>query len=202
MAMSLRIVVPPHPLIAHWLTVLRCATTPAPLYATGLDELGKWLSYEALRDWLPHRSEEVITNNGTVKGQVIENKIPLLAIPINQGGFELWYGARTVLPNANSCIEGLPNFIDRDAGLIVFIDQIASGKRLLETLLALKEKNVESKRIRVVTALASKPGLQKIGEEIADLTIYSGCIDPDLNENGEIIPGIGKPFLRLNTRSS
>ena len=47
MAKTLRVVVPPHPLIAHWLTVLRHAGTPAALFATGMEELGRWLSYEA-----------------------------------------------------------------------------------------------------------------------------------------------------------
>ena len=62
MAMTLRVVVPPHPLIAHWLTMLRIEETPPPLYATGLSELGKWLTYEALRDWLPHRREAIKTS--------------------------------------------------------------------------------------------------------------------------------------------
>ena len=50
MAMSLRVVVPPHPLIGHWLTMLRHRETPPALYATTLHELGRWLTSEALRD--------------------------------------------------------------------------------------------------------------------------------------------------------
>ena len=61
MAKTLRVVVPPHPLIAHWLTMLRHVGTPPSLYRTALEELGRWLTYEALRDWLPHRREEVHT---------------------------------------------------------------------------------------------------------------------------------------------
>jgi len=53
MSMSLRVIVPPHPLISHWLTILRNPTTPEILYATGLEQLGTWLTYEALRDWIP-----------------------------------------------------------------------------------------------------------------------------------------------------
>ena len=44
MSMSLRVVVPPHPLIAHWLTVLRDQQTPSPLFATAMAELGHWLT--------------------------------------------------------------------------------------------------------------------------------------------------------------
>ena len=44
MAMSLRVVVPPHPLIGHWLTMLRHQETPPALYATAMHELGRWLT--------------------------------------------------------------------------------------------------------------------------------------------------------------
>ncbi len=200
MTMTLRVVVPPHPLIAHWLTMLRNATTPAPLYATGLEELGRWLSYEAIRDWLPHRDEEVKTPETNTKGTVIEYSVPLLAIPIKQGGFELWQGARKVLPNPFLCIDGVPDSIEANAGVVIFISQIASAKKLLETLKLLKAQNVESRRIRVITAIASSPGLKNLGESIPDLTIYTACIDPELSQNETVIPGIGNPSLRLNTR--
>jgi hypothetical protein len=53
MAMTLRVVVPPHPLIGHWLSVLRDRhTPPAPLCHRHRNELGRWLTYEALRQWL------------------------------------------------------------------------------------------------------------------------------------------------------
>ena len=65
MSMSLRVIVPPHPLISHWLTILRNPTTPEILYATGLEQLGTWLTYEALRDWIPSKKEQITTSSGT-----------------------------------------------------------------------------------------------------------------------------------------
>ena len=35
MAMSLKVIVPPHPLIKHWLSILREKNTPNILYSTG-----------------------------------------------------------------------------------------------------------------------------------------------------------------------
>ena len=89
MAMSLRVVVPPHPLIAHWLTVLRDTGTPSPLFATAVLELGRWLSYEALRDWLPQRQVVVHTPLATSEGQVVDATAPLLAIPLLPAGLGL-----------------------------------------------------------------------------------------------------------------
>ncbi len=200
MAMTLRVVVPPHPLIAHWLTMLRNASTPPPLYAKALEELGRWLTYEALRDWLPNRSEEVTTPSSVTKGFVIEHNIPLLAIPNLPGGLELWHGAREVLPNAQLCIGGIPIKIENNAGMIIYQDQICTGNELLKVLNALKNQEIESRRIRIITALASNPGLKNIGENYPDLNIFCACIDPELTNDGIINPGIGKPSLRLSTR--
>ncbi len=202
MGMTLKVVVPPHPLIAHWLTMLRDINTPAPLYAKGLEELGKWLTYEALRDWLPHQKQQVITTQGKSDGTVIAANIPLLALPQIPGGLELWYGARKVLPNAHLCLGGVPNCIDKNAGIIIFLDQILDGADLIKTLTLLNKQNIESRRIRVISALSSRPGLQRVGQEIQDLNIFCACIDAEITDNGEISPGIGNPSLRLNTKTS
>ncbi|MEO6860040.1 MAG: uracil phosphoribosyltransferase, partial [Microcoleus sp.] len=53
MALQLRVYVPPHPLIRHWLAVARDAATPSVLFRSAMTELGRWLAYEAIRDWLP-----------------------------------------------------------------------------------------------------------------------------------------------------
>ena len=59
MAKTLHIVIPPHPLIGHWLSILRIDSTPGPIYSTALEQVGKWLTYEALRDWIPHSKTEI-----------------------------------------------------------------------------------------------------------------------------------------------
>ena len=92
--MSPRVVAPPHPLIGHSLTLLRDGATPSPLFATAMAELGRWLSYEALRDWLPHRRVTVETPLGQSEGQVVDPEIPLLVIPVLRGGLGLWQGGQ------------------------------------------------------------------------------------------------------------
>ncbi len=200
MGMTLKVVVPPHPLIAHWLTVLRSRSTPAPVYSTALEELGRWLTYEALREWLPFRKEILKTPYGEVEGTFIEFGVPLISILLLPGGLDLWEGGRKVLPNSQRFINDVPKDVASNEGVIIYIDQIATGERLKSTLDLLKKQSVESKRLRIITALASNPGLKTIGERFPDLTIYTSSIDPEITENGEISPGIGNPFLRLNTR--
>ena len=78
--------------------------------------------------------------------------------------------------------------------------RITTGEKILKDLKILKASEVDSRRIRVITAIASSPGLKKIGENIQDLNIYCACIDPELLSEREINPGIGDPSLRIKTR--
>ena len=199
--MSLRVVVPPHPLIGHWLTMLRHRDTPPALYATALQELGRWLTYEALREWLPHRKESVPTPLAETEGTVVEAAVPLVAIPALPAGLELWQGARSVLPDACLCLNGVPSNIEANAGVILFVDQIADGTAVLNQLRQLQSLGVDGRRLRLITALCSSPGLKLLGEEIPDLTLHTACIDAELDPEGRIKPGIGDPVRRLNLRS-
>lgn len=200
MAMSLKIIVPPHPLIAHWLTMLRNISTPIPIYGMALEQIGKWLTYEAIREWLPTRIEEIETTQGKTEGIIVENRVPLLAVPKLPAGLHLWQGAKDILPNANLCLGGIPMTIEDNAGIIIYIDQITNGESVLRDLSLLDEKNINLQRIKIITVIASSPGLKKIAEKYSNLTIYAACIDAELNQEGEISPGIGNPTTRINTR--
>ena len=200
MAMSLRVVVPPHPLIGHWLTMLRHRETPPALYATALQELGRWLTYEAMRDWLPHRRDMVPGIEGDIEGTIVEASVPLIAIPVLPAGLELWQGGRSVLPEASLCLGSCPQEIEGNAGVILFVDQISDGETTLKLLQELQSKGVDGRRLRLITALCASPGLKLLGEAIPALTLHTACIDEDLGEQGEIRPGIGDPLRRLNLR--
>ena len=202
MAMTLRVVVPPHPLIGHWLSVLRDRRTPAPLYGTATAELGRWLTYEALRDWLPHRPISVETDRACCEGQVVDVSVPILAIPLCPEGLGLWDGANAVLPAARvqhlHCGQPLPlASIDSRSGVLVFAAEVGIDGELDALLAALRERGVSGPRLRVITALAASPGLKRLGETFADLTLYTACIDPELSADGCISPGIGQVSERL-----
>jgi uracil phosphoribosyltransferase len=214
MGMTLRVVVPPHPLIAHWLTLLRDRSTPAPLFATAMTELGRWLTYEALRDWLPQRRVEVETPFGRTEGHVVDARVPLLAVPVLRGGLGLWQGAQTVLPaaavshvgvaagapggEAHWYLDDLPERIGPNVGVLVFLPVLASGATLLAVIERLRQRGVEpGDRLRVITSVASAPGLRQVGERENDLTLYCSCIDPELDEQRRVLPGFGDAARRL-----
>ena len=213
MGMTLRVVVPPHPLIGHWLTVLRDRHTPAPLYGSALAELGRWLSYEALRDWLPQRSVSLETSQGQAEGQVVDPDVPLLALPLLRAGLGLWQGAQAVLPQASVAhllaapggpdgtasllLDPLPAHLPERLGVLVFTAQLSDGADLVAALERLEAAGVSGERLRVISGLCASPGLKRVGDRFPWLTIYTACIDAELAADGAIVPGIGAPALRL-----
>ena len=213
MPSSFRVVVPTHPLVAHWLTVLRDKQTPSPLFATAMKELGRWLTYEAARDWLPQRNITVETPLASCEGQVMDPTTPVLAIPILRAGLGLWAGGQDVLPHArvahmgvmrdeataqaSSYLDRMPKRIGERVGVMVFDPMVATGGSLAVVLRQLKERGVHGSRLRVITALASSPGLKNLAEEFQDLTLYTGCIDAELDERRYIVPGLGDAGDRL-----
>ncbi|MFQ6537213.1 MULTISPECIES: uracil phosphoribosyltransferase [Aphanothece] len=202
MGMTLRVVVPPHPLIGHWLSVLRDRSTPPALYATATLELGRWLTYEALRDWLPQRTIPIPGCQGDTEGSIVDPAVPILALPVLRAGLGLWDGARAVIPAARVLHvdrhgRTLPDSIETRCGVLVFTPEIASGDSLANLLDALAQRSVTGERLRVITALASSAGLKLLGERCPTLTIYTACIDAGLSPSSAIDPGIGNVEERL-----
>jgi uracil phosphoribosyltransferase len=207
MAMALRVVVPPHPLIGHWLSVLRDQQTPPPLYATAMGELGRWLTYEALRDWLPHRPVALQTPLASCEGQVVDASVPLLALVCLRAGLGLWQGAQAVVPAAmvgHLRLAGerligldLPDAVSASCGVLLFWPELAEPEPLLAVLDHLASLGVGGARLRLITAVAARPALHPVGERHGDLSLYCGAIDPDLDGQGRIVPGLGPIAERL-----
>jgi uracil phosphoribosyltransferase len=213
MSKTLRVVVPPHPLIGHWLTLLRDEQTPPALFATAMAELGRWLTYEAMRDWIPYQRVPVKTPLANTEGTVVDGSIPMLAVPVLRAGLGLWEGARPVLPTAavahmgfqrdeanaeaRCYFNGLPEQIPANAGVLVFEPMVATAGTLLQVLELLEAKGVHGERVRVISVLAASPGLKRLGERYSDLTIYTGCIDAELDAANRILPGLGDAGDRL-----
>ena len=216
MSKTLRVVVPPHPLIGHWLTLLRDAETPPALFATAMAELGRWLTYEAMRDWIPYQRVPVRTPLASTEGTVVGGAVPMLAVPVLRAGLGLWEGARPVLPTAavahmgfardeqsgqaRCYYDGLPEQVPANAGVLVFEPMVATAGTLIQVLERLEAKGVSGPRVRVISALAAAPGLKTLGERYGDLTLYTGCIDADLDGQWRILPGLGDAGDRLYGR--
>ena len=197
--MSLKVIVPPHPLIKHWLSILREKNTPNILYSTGYEQLGKWLTYEALRNWLPYKKEIINTHNGEAEGLFINNDYPIKVFAKMPEGLSLWYGSKEVTPNSTLLLGETPKRIEDNEGIIIFSGQITAISNPIKTLKLLNKSGVDNNRILLIAPICSNKGLNEIAKLFPDQVIYTSCIDEEDEKTNLLKPGIGDPLLRLST---
>ncbi|XP_050213162.1 uracil phosphoribosyltransferase [Mercurialis annua] len=199
--------VPPHPLIKHWVSVLRNEQTPCPIFKNALAELGRLLMYEASRDWLPTITGEIQSPMGVASVEFVDPREPVAVIPILRAGLALAEHASSILPATKTYHIGvsrneetlqpliylnkLPEKFPQDARVFVVDPMLATGGTIVAALDLIKERGVENRQIKVISAIAAPPALQKLSEKFPGLHVYTGIIDPTVNDKGFIVPGLG-----------
>lgn len=207
MSIQLRIYVPPHPLIKHWLTVARDRNTPTVLFKSAMTELGRWLTYEASRDWLPTQEITVETPLTSCQGTVVNPEQPLVVVPILRAGLALLEGAQTLLPLASiyhlglsrneetlepSCyLNNLPEKFASETRVLILEPMLATGGSIMTAMAEITSRGVDPSYIRVISVVAAPPALQKLSAEYPSLNIYTAIIDQGLDDRGFIVPGLG-----------
>ncbi|KAF7145571.1 hypothetical protein RHSIM_Rhsim04G0162200 [Rhododendron simsii] len=199
--------VPPHPLIKHWVSVLRNEQTPCPIFKNAMAELGRLLIYEASRDCMPTITGEIQSPMGVASVDFIDPREPVAVIPILRAGLALAENASSVLPALKTYHLGisrdeetlqptvylnkLPDTFPEGSRVFVVDPMLATGGTVVAALDLIKERGVDNTQIKVVSAVAAPPALQKLSEKFPGLQVYAGIIDPTVNEKGFIIPGLG-----------
>ena len=207
MTLQLRIYVPPHPLIQHWLGVARDAATPSALFRSAMTELGRWLTYEAIRDWLPTVEMTVSTPVGPSQATFINPDEPLVVVPILRAGLALLDGAQALLPLASiyhlgfmrdeetlaaSCyLNKLPEQFDPQTRVLITDPMLATGGTAMAAMAELTQRGINPASVRIIAVVAAPPALQKLSEAYPALNIYAAAIDEGLNDRGFIVPGLG-----------
>ncbi|MGK7894307.1 MAG: uracil phosphoribosyltransferase [Xenococcus sp. (in: cyanobacteria)] len=207
MSLQLRVYVPEHPLIKHWLAVARDVNTPSVLFKSAMSELGRWLTYEATRNWLPTVETNVQTPLTTCDATFVNPEIPMGVVPILRAGLALLDGAQNILPVASiyhlglsrnestleaSCyLNNLPERFPPQTKILILEPMLATGGSIMMAMQEITSRGVEPKEIRIVSVVAAPPALRKLGETYTDLEIYSAIIDEGLNSKGYIVPGLG-----------
>lgn len=207
MAPQLRVFVPPHPLIKHWLGVSRDANTPSTLFRTAMTELGRWLTYEAIREWLPTIETSIETPLAPSPATFINPEVPVAIVPILRAGLALMEGAHSLLPLASiyhvgfvrneetleaSCyLNKLPDQLSEDTRILISEPMLATGGTIMAMMEELVQRGVNPGFVRIISVVTAPVALQKLAEAYPTLNIYAACIDEGLDENGYIVPGLG-----------
>ena len=207
MTLQLRVYVPPHPLIKHWLGVARDAGTPAVLFKSAMTELGRWLTYEAVRDWLPTLDLMVETPLAPCPATMINPEVRIAVVPILRAGLALLEGAQTLLPLAStyhlglvrneetleaSCyLNKLPQQFPPNTRVLITEPMLATGGSIMMAMTELLQRGIDPALTRIISVVAAPPALQKLSAAYPGLIIYTATIDEAVNSQGFIVPGLG-----------
>ena len=213
MTQQLRVYVPPHPLIKHWLAVARDAATPSVLFRSAMTELGRWLTYEAAREWLPTQETTVQTPLDTCEATFIDTQVPIAVVPILRAGLGLLEGAQTLLPLPSvyhlglvrdektlqpMCyLNKLPDKFDPQTRVLITDPMLATGGSIMAAMAELTQRGIDPTLTRIICVVAAPPALQQLSEFYPGLIVYTASIDEGINEQGFIVPGLGDAGDRI-----
>lgn len=195
------------PLSRHKLATLRDESTPTSLFRQAMHELALILTSEATRD-MPTRTVSVQTPLALAEAQEISN--PVCLVPVLRAGIGMLDGALALLPQATVGFMGL--FRDEETAepveyyvnlpqnlgdyLVIVLDpMLATGGSLSATISKLKDEGAAW--ISCIHAVAATPGVERISREHPDARLFSAALDPELDENAFIVPGLGDAGDRL-----
>lgn len=207
MTLQLRVYVPEHPLIKHWLSIARDVNTPSVLFKSAMAELGRWLAYEATRTWLPTVESMVQTPLTQCPGTFVDPQVPMGIVPIMRAGLVLVEEVQKVLPVAaiyhlglarnestlepNCYLNKLPESFDPQTRIVILEPMLATGGSIMMAMKEITNRGVQPDLIRVISVVAAPPALRQLSENYPGLEIYTAIIDEGLNNKGYIVPGLG-----------
>lgn len=197
-----------HPLISHKLTHIRRKETTSKEFKEYLDEITRLMAYEVLKD-IKLEEVEIETPIAKTIGHKISEKVNLY--PILRAGQGMVEGFTTTIPSARVGHIGMyrdektlqpveylfkyPKDTEKDTYNIIIDPMLATGGSAIAAIDKLKEKGIEN--LKFVALLGSQAAIDAITSKHPDVEIFISAIDPELNEKGYIVPGLGDAGDRI-----
>ena len=190
-----------HSLVAAKMSVLRDKTTTTVQFRRALEQIAILLLTEASKNWLT-RAIEINTPLAPMRGASLAR--PVVFAPILRAGLGLLEGMLRVIPDAEIGHIGLyrdevtlrpVNYYCRlPGGLaeseVVLLDpMLATGRSATEAATLLKAQGATN--IQFICVVACEVGIEQLRNAHPSIPIYGAAIDPELNEFGYIVPGLG-----------
>ena len=196
-----------HPLIQTKMAMLRSVDTGTKEFREVCSEMASLICYEVTKD-LPLVEIEVETPLCTTKCFTIDKKFAF--VPILRAGLGMVDGLLRLIPTAKVGHIGLyrdpktlepveyfcklpPDICERE--VLLLDPMLATGGTAAMAIDYLKARNV--KNIKLLVLVSCPTGVDKILKEHPDVGIYTACNDPELDENGYIVPGLGDAGDRI-----
>lgn len=190
-----------HPLVAAGLSILRAKQTPSDVFRRNLQDISVLLYLETSRTWSTH-AIQVETPLAACPGAVLAR--PVVLVPILRAGLGMLDGILRIAPDASIGHIGVyrdaetlrpVSYYDRlpvnvaVAEVLLLDPMLATGNSACEAASILKAQGAE--RIQFLCIVACPAGVEQFQREHPDIPIVTAAIDPQLNDHGYIVPGLG-----------
>ncbi|TVU14034.1 hypothetical protein EJB05_37477 [Eragrostis curvula] len=210
---GIKVVVPAHPLVKHWVSVLRNRDTPTAAFKTGVAELGRTLTYEATKDWLPTVTKEVQSPLGACFVESIDETQPIMIVPILRAGLAFAEHATSLLPSTKTFHLGmardektlqpsvylnkLPDQFPDGCRILLMDPMLATSGTMAAAIELIKDRGADVEQIRIISAITCPPAIERLRKKFPGISVYVAAVDPVLNEKGFMIPGLGDAGDRI-----
>jgi uracil phosphoribosyltransferase len=195
-----------HPVLAHRLAQLRDRRTSNDAFRQLISEVSGLLAYEALRDL----GTDALTVDTPVADAVQVRQVAeaVLLVPILRAGLGMVQAIQEMVPLTEVAHVGLRrdeatlrsevylNRLPRDLSgrrVLVCDPMLATGGSLGQVCELVRARGAAE--IVALCIVASEPGL--VGGLHPGVRVYCAAVDPDLNDAGYIVPGLGDAGDRL-----
>lgn len=196
-----------HPLAAARLSIMRDERTDNAGFRAALADLGTMLIYEASRE-LTVEHFPLKTPVAATMGTRLED--PPIIVPVIRAGLGMIDPALSMIPDAQvgfiglarnetthepvPYLEALPEDL---SGRTVFVvdPMLATGGSLLHAVRMLADRGATN--ITAVCMVSAQAGVDALAASGLPVRLVTATIDPDLNENAYIVPGLGDAGDRL-----
>lgn len=189
-----------HPAAAMTLAALRDVETGQAQFRRAAERLGAMLATAAL-EGVPTEPRTVDTPLGPA--DAIRTTPPLVAVPVLRAGLGLLPGVQDVVPNARVGMIGLERDEDtlepaqyyrkvpplEGAWIFLLEPMLATGGSASAAAQALGAEGAAG--ITVLSVVATEEGLARIRDGNPGIRFVVGAVDPKLDSNGFIVPGLG-----------
>ncbi len=205
-----------HPYIQAVLTVLRDRRTGQIEFRKSLVRIGRAIGFEVIKDF---ETEEVLVEtplNVRAKGVRICGVDKVVIVTVLRAAWPLVEGLIKIFPQARQGIVSarrveergmygdgrfeveityvkLPRIGPEDT--VILVDPMIATGSTMEEVLKLVLRGGRARRYIIVSVIATPHAIDRLSrfcrERGIDLTMYTASIDPELNERGYIVPGLG-----------
>ena len=205
--MTAGVLVVEHPVVQHRLVALRDETTEPAAFRQLVHDLSALVAYEAIQD-LATEQVPVHTPVGAATCTKIAETV--LLVPILRAGLGMVPAIQELLPYTEVAHVGLRRdestlrsevYLDRlpadlsNRRVVVCDPMLATGGSLVQACDLVASRGAA--HLQAVCLIASVPGIERFRASHPDVPVACAAIDPDLDERGFIVPGLGDAGDRL-----